>query len=245
MKRILLVVLVAAVAAAVAVAMVAFLRSDTTVAAAEPAKGHADAQSASAKALARPLDRFGLALLQRQAATSPSGNVVVSPGLPARRPLDGLQRGQRPDGRGDAARARSRRPDSTELAGSNQGWADLIWLAQSGEKHEVSIADSLWLRDGFPFRPSFLDTNRDYFAAEMRALPTEPGKAAEAINAWVEEHTAGRIKDIVTRRLLRRADDPRALQHRASQGEVGATSTRRTRSRRRSRWRAASRSRCR
>ena len=80
----------------------------------------------------------------------------------------------------------------------NQGWADLIWLAQSGKRHEVSIADSLWLRDGFPFRPAFLDTNRDYFAAELRPLPSDPATAAKDINAWVEEHTAGRIKDIVT-----------------------------------------------
>jgi serine protease inhibitor len=195
MKRILLVVLVAAVAVAVAVAMVAFLRSDDTVAAAEPAKGHPDAQSRMAKALARPLDRFGLALLQRQAATSPTGNVVVSP-VSLHAVLSMAF-----NGASDQTAEEMRRVlglDSMDLAALNQGWADLIWLAQSGEKHEVSIADSLWLRDGFPFRPSFLDTNREYFAAEMRALPTEPAQAADEINSWVEEHTAGRIKDIVT-----------------------------------------------
>ena len=199
MKRILLVALVAAVAAAVAVAMVAFLRSDTTVAAAEPARGHADAKSASAKALALPLDRFGLALLQRQAATSPAGNVVVSP-VSLHAVLSMAFNGASGRTAQEMRRVLGLDPiqDSTELAALNQGWADLIWLAQSGEKHEVSIADSLWLRDGFPFRPSFLDTNRDYFAAEMRSLPTEPAQAAEVINAWVEEHTAGRIKDIVT-----------------------------------------------
>ena len=197
MKRILLVALVAAVAAAVAVAMVAFLRSDATVAvaAAAPAKGHPDAQSRSAKALARPLDRFGLALLQRQAATSPTGNVVVSP-VSLHAVLSMVFNGA--SGQTAEEMRRVLGLDSMSLNQLNQGWADLIWLAQSGKRHEVSIADSLWLRDGVPFRPAFLDTNRDYFAAEMRPLPSDPAAAAKDINAWVEEHTAGRIKDIVS-----------------------------------------------
>ncbi len=32
----------------------------------------------------------------------------------------------------------------------------------------------------------------------MRPLPSDPAAAAKDINAWVEEHTAGRIKDIVS-----------------------------------------------
>jgi serine protease inhibitor len=194
MKRIVVVALVAAGMVAAGVTVMTVFNSDTT-AAAEPAKGHADAQSAAAKALAGPLDRFGLALLRRQAATSLSGNVVVSPvslhavlsmalngasGQTAQEMRQVLGLGQRP------------------LADVNQGWADLTWLAQSGQKHEVSIADSLWLRDGFPFKPSFLDTNRDYFAAEMHALSLDPTTAAADINGWVAKHTAGRIKDIVT-----------------------------------------------
>jgi serpin B len=88
--------------------------------------------------------------------------------------------------------------DSLTPAQTNQGWADLIWLAQSGEKQEISIADSLWLRAGFPFRQTFLDLNRDYFAAETRDLPVDPGEAAAAVNEWVEKHTAGRITELVT-----------------------------------------------
>lgn len=195
MKRILLVALVAAGLAAVAAVMVVFLQSDATVAAAEPAKGHADAQSTAAKALARPLDRFGLALLQRQATTSPTGNVFVSP-VSLHAVLSMALNGA--SGQTAEEMRQVLGLGSLQLADLNQGWADLIWLSQSGAKHEVSIADSLWLRDGFPFRPSFLDTSRDYFAAEMRALSAEPAKAAADINAWVEEHTAGRIKDIVS-----------------------------------------------
>jgi serine protease inhibitor len=86
---------------------------------------------------------------------------------------------------------------SLTMADLNLGWADLIWLAQRGEQPSIRIADSLWLRDEVAFRQPFLDTNRDFFAAETNGLPADPDEAAAAINEWVEEHTAGRITDIV------------------------------------------------
>ena len=104
----------------------------------------------------------------------------------------------------------------------NQGWADLIALAQSGKQHPVSIADSLWLRDGVAFLQPFLDTNRDYFAAEMRELPPDPDTAAAAINDWVEGHTAGRIKDIVKPEAFNEMTILGARQHHPPEGEVGA-----------------------
>jgi len=195
MKRYALAVLVVVAALVAVAAAMLILGSGETAAAAEPAKGKADPHSQAAKALAQPLDRFGLALLQRQASTSATGNVVVSP-VSLHAVLSMAFNGA--SGQTAEEMRRVLGLDSMDLAALNQGWADLIWLSQSGEKHEVSIADSLWLRDGFPFRPSFLDTNRDYFAAEMRSLPTEPAQAADEINSWVEKHTAGRIKDIVT-----------------------------------------------
>jgi serine protease inhibitor len=195
MKRSLLLVAVVAGVAAAVLTVVLVLRSGAPAAAAQPAKGAADPQSAAARALARPLDRFGVDLLRRQAATSASGNVVVSP-VSLHAVLSMALNGAS----GETAREMRRvlGLEGVPLAAADQGWADLIWLTESGKDREVSIADSLWLRDEFPFRQAFLDTNRDFFAAEMRALPAEPSKAAGEINAWVEERTAGRIKDIVS-----------------------------------------------
>jgi serpin B len=79
-----------------------------------------------------------------------------------------------------------------------QAWADLITSAQAGEGSKVSITNSLWLRDGVPFVPAFIDTNRDYFAADMRELPGDPAEAAAQVNDWVEERTAGRITELVS-----------------------------------------------
>ena len=160
----------------------------------QPAKGKVDPQSTAAKALVRPLDTFGLELLQRQAAASPDGNVLVSPvSLHAvlSMVLNGA-RGETAEQMREALGLGSQPLDMTD-----QGWADLIRLSQSGKEPELSLADSLWLRQGFPFRRPFLDTNRDYFAAEMRDLAADPDEAAAAINDWVERRTAGRITELV------------------------------------------------
>lgn len=160
---------------------------------AQPALGRADASSVPAQDLAAPLDQFGLELLRLQAERSPGGNVVVSP-FSLHAVLSMVLNGAE----GETALEMRRALDLEDLAGDvNQGWADLITLAQAGKEHEVRVADSLWLRDGVALRQPFLDTNRDYFAAEMRELANDPDEAAAAINDWVEDHTAGRIKDIV------------------------------------------------
>ena len=73
----------------------------------------------------------------------------------------------------------------------------LIASAQSGRKPEIEIADSLWLKDGVPFSPAFLAADRDYFAAAPQTLPGDPAAAADAINRWTAERTAGLIPQIV------------------------------------------------
>jgi len=193
MRRRLLVLMVVLVVAAAAATAYFVTRGSAPEAQAQPALGRADAESVAAKDLVGPLHAFGLALLQRQTATSPEGNVVVSP-VSLHAVLSMVLNGAE----GETATEMRTALGLGDLPGDvNQGWADLITLAQAGRQHEVSIADSLWLRDGIAFRQPFLDTNRDYFAAEMRGLQADPDEAAAAINDWVERHTAGRIKDIV------------------------------------------------
>jgi serpin B len=195
MRRIVLVVAIVAVLAATGVTALTLAVRHTGPASADPLKGSADPNSPSARMLAQPLDEFGLALLRQEALASPSGNVVVSP-VSLHAVLSMVSNGATGQ-TADQMRQTLGLAAMTQ-AQSNQGWADLIWLAQSGAKHEVSIADSLWLRDGVPFRPAFLQANRDYYAAESHALPTDPQQAADQVNAWVEQHTAGKIKELVT-----------------------------------------------
>ncbi len=195
MRRAIIVVVLVVAAAVVATAVYLVARYDEAAALPQPARGSADPKSAAARALSRPLSEFGLELLRRQAAASPDGNVVVSP-VSLHAVLSMVLNGA--EGATAAGMRDALALGDLDLESLDQGWADLIWLAQAGEEPEVRIADSLWLRDGVPFRQSFLDTNRDYFDAETHDLPSDPGAAAAAVNDWVERHTAGRIKDIVS-----------------------------------------------
>jgi serine protease inhibitor len=161
-----------------------------------PLKGHAQALSGDASALTDPLGSFGLTLLAQQAKQT-AGNVVVSPAS-LHAVLSMLLNGAR--GQTAAEMRTALDLGALSQAEVNQGWADIITASQAGKKPEVSIADSLWLRDGVSFDQSFLDLNRDYFAAEMAKLATDPAKAAADINAWVKKNTAGKITDIVSPR---------------------------------------------
>jgi serpin B len=65
------------------------------------------------------------------------------------------------------------------------------------------LANRLWVQAGRPLAAAFLElTGRSYgAAAEMVDFAREPA-ARHAINRWVEEHTAGVIKDLIPAGLL-------------------------------------------
>ena len=70
-------------------------------------------------------------------------------------------------------------------------------LRHSGEETQVLIANSLWGAEGYPFKPTFLDANRQAFNAEIATLNLQDPGAADRINHWVSEHTDGKIEDMV------------------------------------------------
>jgi serpin B len=59
------------------------------------------------------------------------------------------------------------------------------------------IANSNWIREGFPVKEEFLELNRIYFDAEARVLDFSDNSACDTINNWVNEKTHGKIPTIV------------------------------------------------
>ena len=61
------------------------------------------------------------------------------------------------------------------------------------------MANALWGQEGYRFRPEFLATDREHYGAELAqvdfARPAE--QARQRINAWVEEQTQDKIKDLI------------------------------------------------
>jgi len=159
-----------------------------------PAKGVADAtqQTPASRSLEAPIWDFGFDLLARQAART-DGNVLVSPAslhAVLCMTLNGAQ------GETAAEMRRALAIEGVDPQTVNQGWADLIAAAGADEGAEVRIADSLWLRDGVHFKPAFLTADRDYFAADARALPSDLATSVKEINTWVERRTGGRIENL-------------------------------------------------
>lgn len=68
-----------------------------------------------------------------------------------------------------------------------------------GETLRLSIANSVWVQAGLKVIQEFLDTLAVNYGAGLRTVDfvNAPEAARQAINDWVSEETAGRIKDLI------------------------------------------------
>ena len=64
---------------------------------------------------------------------------------------------------------------------------------------EIAVANSLWGQAGYPFRSAFLDLLAREYGAGLHLVDyrRDPEAARAAVNAWAEEATHGRIKDVI------------------------------------------------
>ncbi|UCG61567.1 MAG: serpin family protein [Candidatus Zixiibacteriota bacterium] len=64
---------------------------------------------------------------------------------------------------------------------------------------ELSVANLLWCAKEYPFLDSYLESNRKFYDADFRVVDFAgaPEQARLAINAWVEEKTKQKIKDLI------------------------------------------------
>lgn len=83
---------------------------------------------------------------------------------------------------------------NAELASRGQGAQ-----GKDGEGFRLNIANAIWGQKGYEFLPAFLDVLAENYGAGLRLLDfmTEPEKSRVAINDWVSDQTAGRIKDLI------------------------------------------------
>jgi serpin B len=62
---------------------------------------------------------------------------------------------------------------------------------------QLSIANSIWYRQGFPVKDAFLEVNRSSYAAEVSALDFSSPAAPAQINSWCAKQTNDKIKSIL------------------------------------------------
>ncbi len=80
----------------------------------------------------------------------------------------------------------------------NGGYAGLRQtLLTADPKVTLTIANSLWARQGIPFNQDFLQRNAQFFGAEISTLDFDDPSASKTINQWVDTNTNGKIKKII------------------------------------------------
>ena len=62
---------------------------------------------------------------------------------------------------------------------------------------DISIANSIWVKNGFDVKQPFLQNNADYLSAAAYRTPMDAASVKE-MNGWISEKTNGMIKDLIT-----------------------------------------------
>ena len=80
----------------------------------------------------------------------------------------------------------------------NESYQDLMdQMLNLDDKVEFSIANSIWYRLGFQVLSEFINTNKEYFDAEVKEVDFSDPQSVEVINQWIEEKTNDKIKDML------------------------------------------------
>ncbi len=141
--------------------------------------------------------RFGFKLLHDLRERDPGGNIFISP-LSISIALTMTYNGA--VGETERAMAEVLEIDALDLPTINYSNKALRnSLENPDPKVEISIANSIWSRQGVEFNPDFLERNRAFFGAEIASLDFNSPQAAGIINEWVDTNTNGKIKKIVDR----------------------------------------------
>ena len=154
--------------------------------------------TAAERSLIQADNRFAFKLLGALAASeSPDSNLFISPLSMA------MALGMAYNGAAGATAdgmARALELEGLSIDEVNRSYRDLIALLRRLDPRVTfEIANAIWYDDAYAhvFRPTFIETNRTYFDAVVRALAFGDPTAAQTINGWVSDKTRGRIPTIV------------------------------------------------
>ncbi len=145
----------------------------------------------------RANNSFGFDALRQISKAEPGKNIFISPvslSLALAMTYNGT------DGETSKAMAKALGLDALSLEQVNTGYAALLRSLWSADpKVTLEIANSLWARQGFPFKPGFLDLNKQFYEARVSELDFSNPAALPTINSWVSENTHGKIPQIIER----------------------------------------------
>jgi len=86
--------------------------------------------------------------------------------------------------------------NDSETQGSFGKIYNLLNQKQTGYK--ISTANAFWIQQNYPFLPEYINLLQNYYMAEANELDFSKNvEAAGIINAWIENQTNGKIKDMI------------------------------------------------
>jgi serpin B len=145
--------------------------------------------------LAAANTRFGIKLFNQIVQQDQAKNVFISPtsiAIALAMTYNGAS------GDTQKAMAQTLELNGLSVADVNNAYAALrASLTNADPKVQLSIANSLWLRQGIKLNDEFLQRNQLYYRAQVQELNFTDPSAAGTINSWVSENTNGKIPKIV------------------------------------------------
>ncbi len=139
--------------------------------------------------------RFGFNLFDEIRKTEQDENIFISPfsvSVALAMTLNGAS------GETQHAMTNTLQLQGLESESINVGYAGLHQtLLTSDPKVTLTIANSLWARQGVPFKQDFLQRNTEYFGAEVSAVNFMDPSTLTTINQWVNTNTNGKIQKIL------------------------------------------------
>ncbi len=88
----------------------------------------------------------------------------------------------------------------------HRAFAGLNEKVFGGKSHgyKIELANRLWGQRGYQLRPEFLELLRREYGADLEQLDFggQPESASQKINQWVEEQTAGKIRNLISPEAL-------------------------------------------
>ncbi len=80
----------------------------------------------------------------------------------------------------------------------NEAYRDLVkYLLELDKKTELQIANSNWYYNKYNIHPDFKYVLRDYYDTEVKAADFKNPQTVDQINAWIENKTRGKIKEML------------------------------------------------
>lgn len=138
---------------------------------------------------------FGFKLFQTLHNDAPEDNIFLSP-LSVATALSMTVNGAKGQTKEDMMATLQQNDISLEAV--NDGFLQLLSLLPGLDPQvEVMLANSIWYRENFAVRQSFLDTNDEHYDSEVAALDFANPAARDIINNWVKDNTNGLIETII------------------------------------------------